>query len=227
MDEDSYWRLKVFTDNILLGYPLHSNELLHAEPEVFLAATHIAHYQLEMAREGFFIRGGISMGPLFIDDYIAYGPALNDAYEMEHKIARDPRVVVGPTMRQLLLEQLGRHSPAERALQNRDFLVDPDGQIFIHYLSGCLGESQEGSQDVDRETLGLHKQHIEKSLLEFVANPTVWAKYSWLACYHDYTVREWVEQGWLDSDLYIDSKLRRPTPVKLYSLLTTEVAPQE
>ena len=35
-DEDSFWRLKVFTDNILLGYPLNSNELLHAEPEVFL-----------------------------------------------------------------------------------------------------------------------------------------------------------------------------------------------
>jgi hypothetical protein len=93
------WELKVFTDNMVLGYPLFTPD---AESEIGHTITNVADYQLAMAREGYFVRGGLSVGNLFMDTYLAYGPALLEAYELEHETARDPRIVVSPMVRKLL-----------------------------------------------------------------------------------------------------------------------------
>ena len=63
------------------------------------------------------------------------------------------------------------------------------------------------------------RQHIEKGLVEFESNPRVWAKYAWLATYHDYTLREWANEASLDKDLTVDGKLHRTAPVKLCPFL--------
>lgn len=56
--DDPLWELKVFTDNIVLGYPIGDGEIQHAESEIGWATTAIS-YQLAMAREGYFVRGGL------------------------------------------------------------------------------------------------------------------------------------------------------------------------
>lgn len=222
-DGDRDWELKVFTDNIVLGYPIWEGHLDHAEPEIGSAVFDIARYQLGMAREGYFVRGGLSIGALFMDTYLAYGPALLEAYELEHQTARDPRIVISSVARKLLNKHFTFYAHPEQAPQNRMFLLDSDGQIFVHYLAECFEHIDERCV-ADRESLGIHKQHIEKGLAEFEANPRVWAKYSWLAKYHDYTLREWAEEANLDKDLNIDRKLHRNAPVKLCPFLVPNKA---
>jgi len=43
---------------------------------------------------GFIIRGAITIGDLYHDERIVFGPALNQAYEIESTIANYPRVIV-------------------------------------------------------------------------------------------------------------------------------------
>jgi hypothetical protein len=85
------WEIKVFTDNIVLGYPVSSPE---GEREFSDIVAEVADYQLAMALNGFFVRGGLSYGYLFMDEYTVYGPAILDAYSLESKKARDPRIVL-------------------------------------------------------------------------------------------------------------------------------------
>lgn len=187
---------------------------MHAESEIGNATDSIAGYQLAMAREGYFVRGGLSVGDLFMDQYLAYGPALLEAYKIESEIARDPRIVVCPKTRRLIERHFTFYHQPQHAPQNTYFLLDSDGQIFVHYLVNCFEPGDEGCV-VDEVTLGIHKQHIEKGLVDFAGNPRVWAKYDWLAKYHDYTVNERWRGVEVDQSLRIDHKLHRLAPARL------------
>ena len=81
------WEVKVFTNNIVLGYAFDS---WHAEPELALVFDKVGIYQLFMTLKGFFVRGAISVGDLFLDENTAFGPALLEAHELESTRARDP-----------------------------------------------------------------------------------------------------------------------------------------
>jgi hypothetical protein len=60
---DSMLYFKSFTDNVLLAHPRFSKDM---EAEFGFILWSILEYQFEMALKGFFIRGGLSVGPLFV-----------------------------------------------------------------------------------------------------------------------------------------------------------------
>jgi hypothetical protein len=82
---------KSFSDNVLLAHPRFSHDM---EAEFGFILWSISEYQLEMALQGFFIRGGLSVGNLFVDDNSVYGEALIDAHDLESKVAVNPIVVL-------------------------------------------------------------------------------------------------------------------------------------
>jgi len=43
---------------------------------------------------GVFVRRGISIGPLYHDTNVVFGPALVEAYKLESRIAKFPRILV-------------------------------------------------------------------------------------------------------------------------------------
>src|SRR5438128_192013 len=65
LDRDLY-AVKVFTDNIVIGHPVHED----AESELGHIFEQLASFQLEMATAGFFVRGGVSIGQLYMDKNI-------------------------------------------------------------------------------------------------------------------------------------------------------------
>src|ERR1039458_1664468 len=89
---DSYV-IKVFTDNIVLGFPI----LDDGESEFGTMLFRVGRYQYTLLKHGLFVRGGIAFGDLYMDDDVVYGKGLLDAYEAETKLARDPRIVLGPS----------------------------------------------------------------------------------------------------------------------------------
>lgn len=181
-------------------------------------ALGVARYQLGMAREGYFVRGGLAFNALFMDNNVVYGAALLEAYELEHAIAKDPRVVASDTVVQLLREQFSYYAQPESAPQNDVFLLDSDGRVFLNYLDPCFEDVPDGLP-ADTATLLRHKAHIEKGLKDFARNPRVWAKYAWLATYHDFVINHWRRRAGLAGNLTINARLHRVGPVQLSPFL--------
>jgi hypothetical protein len=62
----------------------------------FIVPLFLSVSQLMMALMdlGVLVRGGISIGPLYHDNNIVFGPALIEAYRLESRVAKSPRILV-------------------------------------------------------------------------------------------------------------------------------------
>lgn len=173
---------KSFSDNVLLAHPRFSHDM---ESEFGFILWSISEYQLEMTLQGFFIRGGLSVGNLFVDDNSVYGEALIDAYELESTVAVNPIVVLCNNTMKLVDQHLGYYSHTWLAPQVRAVLVNADGRYFINYLSECILDT-DGGRELDASSLRQHKKQIEHALSLYATQPAVFAKFSWLSAYHNY-----------------------------------------
>lgn len=79
--------LASFSDNVVFSVPYSPERL----PWTLRS---VAVIQFGVAMMGFWVRGGLTVGQLYHDEHIVFGPALNRAYEIESIQARYPRVVV-------------------------------------------------------------------------------------------------------------------------------------
>jgi hypothetical protein len=172
---------KSFSDNILLAHPRFSNDM---ESEFAFILWSISEYQFEMALQGFFIRGGLSVGPLFVDANSVYGEALIDAYELESKVAVNPIVVLCEETKRLVNHHIGYYH-GEVPPQVKHVLVNADGRYFINYLAECVTETLDGEL-LDVESLRKHRDQIERALEENAGQPAVFAKFLWLSAYHNH-----------------------------------------
>lgn len=84
----------VISDSILLTLELESENPSIDEIANFTLAT--GQFQYHLAKNDFFIRGAISVGPLYFnsDEKQAVGPALIRAVELEKTSAKYPRVIL-------------------------------------------------------------------------------------------------------------------------------------
>jgi hypothetical protein len=177
-----FYALKAFTDNIVIGWPIGAD----GEIELGDAFDAVSWFQFEMINAGFFIRGAISVGNVYIDDIAVVGGGLIEAYEGETSLARDPRVVLTSSAKELVkrhLEYYGSQSGGgAHAPQNRELLQDVDGQFFLNYLDGTVLVDEDV---VGYEMLEIHKNRVAERLREHSANPAIWNKYAWVARYHN------------------------------------------
>ena len=174
------WATKAFTDNIVLGYPVTDD----GESEMGQLFDRLGFFQLEMIRHGYFVRGALAIGDLYIDDDIVFGDGLIEAYDGENRLARDPRIVLTSSATNAVTEHLDYYSEPSRSPQNRDLLRDADRQVFIHYLDTILVAEDERGPFFD--ILIEHKHAVERKLNEHASNPPVWSKYLWVARYHNW-----------------------------------------
>jgi hypothetical protein len=179
--EESLLYFKSFSDNVLLAHPQFSDDL---ESEFGFILWSIQEYQYEMALQGFFIRGGLAIGKLFVDENSVYGEALLDAYALETSVAVNPVVVLSDDAMKLVDQHLGYYR-GEFAPQVRSVLVNSGGRYFINYLAECILEGPEGEW-LNIASLRKHKEQIENALDQYAEIPAVGAKFSWLAAYHNY-----------------------------------------
>jgi hypothetical protein len=180
-ENDTQLYLKSFSDNVLIAHPQFSEDM---ESEFAFVLWAVQEYQFEMAKQGFFIRGGFSVGPLFMDENSVYGDALISAYELESKIAVNPIVVLCDDTKQLVNAHL-KFYEGEAAPQTRSLLIGPDGRYFVNYLGLCILEGDDDYR-LDVKSLLTHKDNIQGALKQSISNPAVFSKFVWLAQYHNY-----------------------------------------
>jgi len=178
---ESLLYFKSFTDNVVLAHPRFSEDM---ESEFGFILWSILEYQFDMALQGFFVRGGLSVGRLFVDENSVYGEALLEAHHLESKVAVNPIVVLSDESMKLVDKHLTFYHGVD-APHQRSVLVGPDGRYFLNYLAECIVETDQ-SEELNVQALRAHKRQIVSALKAYVSKPAVFGKFAWLAAYHNH-----------------------------------------
>lgn len=196
--------LKAFTDNIVISWPIRRD----GEGELGSAFFKLIYFQFVMTKRGFFIRGAISAGDAYVDDVAVFGSALNEAYKGETTLARDPRIILTDSAVRYVKEHLSYYAPSHIAPQVRYVLCDADGQWFVNYLECVLSAEDEVGPFFDE--LLAHKAAVELKLSEYKNDPSIFAKYAWVANYHNYFCD--LHRRYFTDEFRIDPELFRAKP---------------
>lgn len=179
--------LKVFTDNIVIGFPVQDFLNDKGESELGVIFQILSEFQINLAMEGFFVRGGIAYGKHYMDDDIVFGEALIESHELDTK-GCPPRIVLSKKVKELVHEHIGFYNVKESSPQYYDLLQESDGTYFINYLKEAFAIFPDG--DIFFEILDAHKSKIIENLNLLINKPYIRQKYEWLARYHNFICEE-------------------------------------
>jgi hypothetical protein len=194
--EEAPYAVKMFTDNVVLGFPIHDD----GESEFGRMIYIVGLWQYALLQHGFFVRGGMAVGPVYMDDDVVFGKGLLDAYDAETTLARDPRVVLAPSAVDLIHHHLAYYANMSETPHNSSLLVDADSQLFVNYLYLPV----DGAEELpDEFALGVerHRNHIIDRLQRSTGTPAIWSKYAWVGAYHNHFCSHYAGLGHLKVDL--------------------------
>ncbi len=155
VEEDYIKSLQIgmFSDSIVLS----------CQPEydyyLFLDALDI---QIKLMLKGIFIRGCVSIGNLFHNDNLVFGPALIKAYKGETTMAKYPRIIIDETNR----------------YEGTVFCKDFDGVMFLDFMRELSDKHWNENLDLDNSVRTIY-QHVHNSIngqIEF----SIQSKFEWL-----------------------------------------------
>ena len=176
-------KIKLFTDNIVVAYPLHDPTGDDGEGELGTVLLLFAYAQASLASDGFLLRGAITEGEHYQDDHIVYGKAFLDAVKLD-KSGSAPRLVITTAVESMVSQHLKSYRPG-LAPHRHTLLQDPDdGKWFLNYLLAAYEESP--YEPIDHELLQKHASQVSKGLQEYGAGTPVGDKFEWIATYHNY-----------------------------------------
>jgi len=164
----SRYRSAFFSDTLVLAAPIVRET--DDATEVRALVQHSRWLQNDLVAEGFFVRGGLSLGSLHVGDQLLFGPALVEAYDLESRAAVHPRIVLSRAA-----------AESQRGTAGGSMLLgDDDGQTFVDYLGTAANSPHDpipvlrGHRDIVAERLRASRRHKHR-----------WEKYRWLADYHN------------------------------------------
>lgn len=121
------FEIKVFSDNIVIALQIKKDMLAR---QIFSLVNIVSLLQFEaLFQFGFPLRGGITIGELYIDDSVVWGTGLIEAYQIEDKLANYPRVIISKKV----IETYEKQEDIELDL-SAFMRQDTDGYWFVHYL---------------------------------------------------------------------------------------------
>lgn len=122
-------KFKIFSDNIIIAKKV-SEESEQAVKDIRSLLMCAGHFQELAASDsvGWMLRGGITIGNLFIDDTMVWGDALVKAYSLEDKIANYPRVIIDD----IVVNEIVKNQNLSDYVR-QDF----DGLYYLNYLCDC------------------------------------------------------------------------------------------
>lgn len=198
---EAFFAYKVFTDNIVVGYPLYDPDHDHGEPESGHILEVFIELQLALVLEGYLVRGGLAFGNHYMDNDIVFGNALIEATTLD-KSGGPPRISLSRSAIKLIEKQLGFYANKEGSPHYRFLLRDFDGKIFLNYLSEAfIGFPDDG---IYFDVFEKHKNVIMQGLKDNGNNSRVRSKYEWVARYHNFICQEFIDSHPITSDLDID-----------------------
>jgi len=186
------YAVKVFTDNIVVGYPIQDFTRDRGNSEIIDVFGIFSELQISLAIEGFFLRGGIAFGGHYMDDNIVFGNAFLDAYKLDIHDG-PPRLSLADSVREIVRSQKNYYGYIEYSPHYRHLLLDSDGKVYLDYLN----EAFSGFPDcgIFLELIDRHKLEIAKKLDEHKTDISLRSKFEWAACYHNFTCRDFARRN--------------------------------
>lgn len=186
---DSIVRVRKIERGLDFDHPLG---FVHYELKDLLLA------QVALINREVLIRGGVAYGDIYFDNNHVYGPALNQAYELEAFYAVYPRIVISPSVieevkRNYLLKDKERTHEEELEIVKEFVKQGDDGLWFIDYLSKA--EEIVISPEEFLTYLLKHKKVICEGAKKFDEMSKELGKYLWMSKYHnEFVFRNLTEQ---------------------------------
>ena len=202
----SIFDMKVFTDNIVVAYPLSGGLRSDGESELGTVLMLFAEVQTSLALDGFFLRGGIAYGEHYQDDDIAYGDALLEAVGLDQS-NRPSRLTIAPSVEPLIAQHLSYYGDSTWHLTTSSSLkIRSMNGLFLDYLGSNLGDFLE-CPTIHSEILPTHGEIVLNGLRDHESDRRVRSKYEWLAGYHNYICRSFAEHWEIQGPEAADDEL--------------------
>ncbi|MDR2193557.1 MAG: hypothetical protein LBP19_03705 [Treponema sp.] len=161
-----------FSDSLVVSMPYDDMRF----PRQFSTfVSNLAHIGSKLIQLGVLIRGGIAKGKLMHDSQgIIFGPAFNEAYDIERNKAEYPRIILSADLVNLLYSY-----PT-----NSGALQYPYRYFLKRFDDGCVGLHQmtffEYQHAIYSNELTRSRTSLLKKLDEHLCDPKVFRKYRWL-----------------------------------------------
>jgi hypothetical protein len=175
-NEHSSREITLFSDSVVVS------QLVSDKDAVAYMMMDLLHAHMAVINRGIWIRGGISVGDLYHTEQVVFGPALNEAYTLESKAARFPRIVLKSSMldelQSMQVPELNKQTDFLR--QNQLLCQAASDLLWIDYFVHGIEELDDPPSDymeyiqlLDRNTVDIEKEGRESE------NPGLMAKGAW------------------------------------------------
>lgn len=119
--------IKIFSDNIVIAQKVNEGRISDQIISIINLVSAIQFHAL--MQFDFWLRGGITIGELFIDNAVVWGTSLIEAYAIENNLANYPRVIVSKKILNAY-DECKNKSLNLYALIKEDF----DGLWFVDFM---------------------------------------------------------------------------------------------
>ncbi|REE07626.1 hypothetical protein DFQ09_1176 [Winogradskyella pacifica] len=162
-----------FSDSIVISYKYDE------ESQLFSTLLNLLYVSMELANKGFLTRGGVAIGKLIHTDEVVFGPALVDAYNIESKLSKYPRIIVD---KNVIENGLQYHSENHTKEEEKEYVMDivtedNDGHYYIDYVQKSSSEFDDLEYDLYRYINNLKENFFSNYDEE---NEDVQKKLDWL-----------------------------------------------
>lgn len=168
-------RITTFSDSIVFSCAADSEGLTDFRYFLTKLLVYTSPFKL-------LIRGGITCGSLVHTDDLIFGPAMNDAYYLESKVANYPRIVVGEKFEEFI-EELGEDNLTYLVKQE---LIRNENET-ISYIDCLALSTNKVAQNMCKadayEMLLNEKSTIETLIKDAHEDPKVASKLEWYVEY--------------------------------------------
>ena len=131
---DSTYKVTQFSDSIVISYSKDE------KASVFRILMSLLYLQMDAINYGLLLRGAVTCGPLVHDKTHFFGPAMNEAHEIEDTISLFPRILIDEEVINLAMKNPYDTNTPEYEKQCLEELlkIDFDGFYYIDYFNqGC------------------------------------------------------------------------------------------
>jgi hypothetical protein len=214
------WRFANFSDLILRAVPILSDANKETPVGlVFHELQDLCYLQANLLARGILIRGAVTIGYISMNRGLIFGQGLADAYKLESKHARYPRIIIDKIVLDFMRVSPFLRGPGHTYGQEIGFLKntirrDGDDMWFLDYLRYMLHNADNNHQYC--QFVASHRAFIETQVNELKALDqrkrevkSRADKLRWLGRFHNQHVdtirskRLKAEMGWSKQSLYV------------------------
>lgn len=149
-------QISYFSDSLAISLPYDESNL---ETRLFLITRTLAYFITKVSSMNFFIRGGISIGKMYHNKNIFFGPAFLEANRLESEVAIYPRVIFSTDLVDVV-KQIPYVKESEDGIfhidwfdflkqqVNKEFYQKPANLQNMNYIKKLIQENIDSNDDI-------------------------------------------------------------------------------